>query len=126
MENEQRYWPALKNIKIRSRNGNTIEREATVGPPKTFGPFGNAKSLQTLVLDPENKLSTLTMTKGPMLGTRKIVLRSVGEKETRVDVSWEYEMKGVPGFAQGFVKDNISEVTEGALAQIAREAQMGE
>ncbi len=31
-------------------------------------------------------------------------------------------MKGVPGFALGFVKDNISEVTERALQQIGQEA----
>jgi len=69
------------------------------------------------------KTSTLTMTKGPMLGTRKVILSSIEDgKKTKIDVSWRFEMKGVPGFAHGFVKDNISEVTEKALDAIAEES----
>ena len=68
--------------------------------------------------------TTLTMTKGPMLGTRKIVLKKVGRNETVIDVDWKFDMKGVPEFALGFVKDNISGATEKALAQIADEAAL--
>ena len=37
--------------------------------------------------------------------------------------SGNLRLKGIPGFAQGFVKDNISEETEKALAKIAEEAK---
>ena len=117
-DSEQKYWPALKNIKILSRKGNTIEREATV----SRGPVGNAKSLQTLVVDPKKSIA-LTMTKGPMLGTRKITLSPLGEGRVRIDVMWQFEVKGIPGFAQGFVEDNISEGTDRALSAIAKEAE---
>jgi len=68
-------------------------------------------------------MSTLTMTDGPMLGTRKVVLNSVDGKKTKIDVSWKFELKGIPGFAQGFVKDNISDVTEKAIATIAQDSE---
>src|ERR1017187_236092 len=115
VEGEQKYWPVLKNVKILGRNGNTIEREATI----RRGPMGEAKSTQTLVIDPQEKSTSLKMTKGPMLGTRKIALSSVSKERTKIDVSWQFDMKAVPGFALGFVKDNISEATDKALTEIA-------
>lgn len=33
-------------------------------------------------------------------------------------------MKGVPGFALGFVEDNVSEATEKALEQIAKSVSL--
>jgi ribosome-associated toxin RatA of RatAB toxin-antitoxin module len=118
MSNEQKYWPAIKEVKVLSRNGNTIEREATI----TRGPLGNAKSLQRLVLDPKKSIG-LTMTKGPMLGTRKITLNALRENKTKIDVIWEFELKGTPGFAQGFVKQNISAATDKALSKLAEETE---
>lgn len=118
VDNEQRYWPQLKNVKILNRKGNRIEREATV----TRGPIGDAKSLQTLILNPK-KSTILTMTKGPMLGTRKVALEVSNEHGVKVDVIWEFELRGVPEFAQGFVKDSISEATDKALTMITEEAE---
>src|SRR5271166_2618978 len=111
VEGELKYWPILRNVKILRRDGNTIEREATI----RRGPLGEAKSTQTLVIEPQDKSTVLRMTKGPMLGTRKIALSSLDKGRTKIDVIWQFEMKGVPGFALGFVKDNISDATEKAL-----------
>ena len=118
LENEQEHWPVIKNIRVLRRDGNTIEREATI----MRGPIGDVKSSQTLILDPKRSIM-LKMTKGPMTGTRKIVLTPSREDGTRVDVTWEFELQGIPEFAQSFVKNNISEVTESALIQIAKEAE---
>jgi ribosome-associated toxin RatA of RatAB toxin-antitoxin module len=119
MDNEQKYWPTLKDIKVLSREGNTIKREATI----TRGQFGNAKSLQTVIIDPKEKSVTVNMTKGPMLGTRKTTLEFLGEDKTKIEVGWEFEMKGVPSFALGNVEDAISKTTEKALAKIAEDAE---
>ena len=119
LEEEQKYWQILRNVKILSKKENSVEREATI----KRGPMGEAKSFQTLVIDPSKKTTTLTMTKGPMLGTRKLVLSEIGKDRTKINVSWEFQMKGVPGFALGFVEDNISEVTEKALEMIALQAE---
>jgi carbon monoxide dehydrogenase subunit G len=118
LENEKRHWPIIKNIKVLRRDGNIIEREATI----MRGPMGKVKSSQTLILDPKRSI-VLKMTKGPLIGTRKMVLSVSGEDETRVDVTWEFELEGIPEFAQSFVKNSISEVTESALFQIAKEAK---
>ena len=86
------------------------------------GPMGDVKSLQTLILNPMAS-TILRMTKGPLIGTRKIVLKSSAEKKTRIDVIWEFELEGIPEFAHSFVKNNISRVTENALTQIAEDAE---
>jgi len=49
LENEQKYWTVLRNVKIlRKKDSLTVEREATI----QRGPMGEAKSLQTLSIDP--------------------------------------------------------------------------
>jgi carbon monoxide dehydrogenase subunit G len=118
MENEHRPWSVLGGVKILNKSEDTLEREVKI----RRGPMGEAKSTQTLFVDPRRLLTTLTMTRGPMLGTRTIALTKVGDDRTKIDVDWKFEMKGVPGFALGFVKENISGATEKALAQIAEEA----
>ena len=118
LDNEKKYWSVIKDIKVLRRDGNTIEREATI----MRGPMGDVKSLQTLILDPRAS-TILKMTKGPLIGTRKIVLNSSGEKRTRIDVMWEFELEGIPEFAHSFVKDNISRLTENALTQIEDDAE---
>jgi ribosome-associated toxin RatA of RatAB toxin-antitoxin module len=122
MDNEQKYWTNLKDIKILNRSGNTIEREVTI----TRGKFGDVKSLQTVVIDPKEKSITVNMTKGPMRGTRKTTLEFLSEDKTKIEVAWEFEMKGVPVFALGNVKDSISKTTEKGLAKIAEDAKPSE
>jgi hypothetical protein len=117
--NEHKNWHILKDVKVLKKTENSVEREVKI--PR--GPMGDVKSLQTLTIDPTKKVTTLTMTKGPMLGTRKISLTKLGDNETKIAVDWNFEMKGVPGFALGFVKDNISDATEKALEQIAKAAR---
>ena len=119
LETEHKNWPLLRDVKILRKTINSIEREVKI----RRGPMGEAKSVQLLSIDAAKKTTTLKMTKGPMLGTRKIELIELGKDQTKIDVSWEFELKGVPGFAIGFVQDNISEVTEKSLAQIARLAE---
>ena len=117
LDNEKKYWSVIKDIRILRRDGNTIEREATI----MRGPMGDVKSLQTLILNPRAS-TILKMTKGPLTGTRKTVLNSTGKKKTRIDVIWEFELQGIPEFAHSFVKNNIARVTESALTQIAEDA----
>lgn len=116
IDNEYKNWHVLKDVKVLKKMADSVEREVKI--PR--GPLGDAKSFQTLAVNRAKKLTTLTMTKGPMLGTREISLTELDQDRTRIKVSWNFEMKGVPGFALGFVKDNISDATEKALEEIAR------
>jgi carbon monoxide dehydrogenase subunit G len=118
LDNEKKHWSVIKDVRVLSRDGNTIEREATI----MRGPMGNAKSLQTLILDPKKSI-VLKMTKGALIGTRTMALNPSDKPWTRIDVTWEFELVGIPRFARSFVKNRISGITEGALAQIAEEAE---
>jgi len=118
-DKDQENWGAIKDIKVLKRDGNTIEREAMVGP----GAFAR-KSRQTLVLEPKRSIG-MTMAGEGMGGERKIVLVPTGENRTRVDVSWSLEVKGVPGFVQNIVKSQISKATDTALKKIKKEAERG-
>ncbi len=76
-------WTVLRNVKILSKKDNsTVEREATI----RRGPMDRQKVCRLFLSIPV-KIETLTMTDGPMLGTRKIVLNSVDEKKTKIEVS---------------------------------------
>jgi uncharacterized protein YndB with AHSA1/START domain len=69
LDNEKKHWPVIKDVRVLHRDGNTIDREATI----MRGPMGNVKSLQTLVLDPKKSI-VLKMTKGALIGTRTVIL----------------------------------------------------
>ncbi len=116
-DEDQDYWGAIRDIKILNRDGTTIEREAVVGP-RAFA----QKTRQTLVLEPKKSIEMRMAGEG-MAGERKIVLVPTGENRTRVDVSWNLEVKNVPGFVQGIVKGQISKATEDALKRFKEGAE---
>jgi ribosome-associated toxin RatA of RatAB toxin-antitoxin module len=116
-DKDEAYWGAIKDIKVIKRDGNSIEREAMVGP-RAFA----RKSTQTIVLDPKKSIQ-LTMTGEGMTGERKIVLVPLGKNSTRVDVTWEIEVKDVPGFVQGIVRGQLAKATEDALKKFKKEAE---
>jgi carbon monoxide dehydrogenase subunit G len=122
LQKEHRFWSEFRAVEILSKAGGGVERKVYV----RRGPMGEEKSLQTLVADPDQWATTLTMTKGPVLGTRRMTLTRVGKNRTRIDVDWDVEMKGVPGFALGFAKAGISEATGKALSEIAEDAERSE
>jgi hypothetical protein len=116
-DKDETYWTALRDIKVLRKEGNTIEREANVGP-RAFA----RKSRQTLVLNPKTSIE-LTMAGESMAGGRKIVLVPLGKNSTKVDVSWTLEVKDVPGFVQGIIKGQIAKATEEALKKVKLEAE---
>jgi carbon monoxide dehydrogenase subunit G len=116
-DKDEEYWGAIRDIKVLKREGNTVEREATVGP-RAFGHKGR----QTIVLNPKKSIG-LTMAGEGVSGERNITLVPNGEGSTRVDVSWKIDVKDVPGFVQGIVKGQISKATEDALKKFQQEAE---
>lgn len=119
LDNEHKNWSMLKDVKITSRTENSIERQVKI----RRGPMGEAKSVQNLSIDPSKRLTMLTLTDGPMIGTRKIILTKLGAGRTKIDVNWDFDMKGIPGFAKGFASDSVAHVTDNALEEIAKEAE---
>jgi hypothetical protein len=117
IDGEPRYWRDLNAVYNVSKKDNIIEREVIVG-------FRDLKGRQTVVLYPKKSIE-LTLTEGPMIGTRIITLvpSSDNEKTTRVNVSWDIKLSDIPLLFRGIVRERIAKATEEALDRIARAVQ---
>ena len=111
IDNEPVYWHGTKTVKNIKKSGNTIEREVTIA-------FRDSLCRQIVVLDPERSVD-ITITEGPMKGTKRVTLSPVGEN-TRIDAIWEIKLTGFLGVFSGMVKKHIAEGTEEALERIAK------
>ena len=111
VDNEPKYWHGTKTVRNISHSGNTIEREVTIA-------FKDSRCRQTVVLEPERSVG-ITITDGPMKGTKVITLHPEGQK-TRIDVAWDIRLSGFLGMFTGVVKKHIAEGTEEALDRIAK------
>jgi carbon monoxide dehydrogenase subunit G len=111
VDNEPQYWHGTKSVKNISKNGNVIERDVTIA-------FRDSRCRQTVVLNPKQSVE-ITITDGPMKGTKKIFLEPEGEK-TRIRVAWDIKLAGFLGMFSGMVKKHISEGTDEALERIAK------
>ncbi len=116
-ENERKYWTNVREVKVLSASENITEREATIGPSG----FGQ-KTKQTLVLNPKRSIK-LSISGETIAGERVMMVSPLGSKETNVEVVWNLQLQGVPGFVDGIVKGQISKITEEALKKIAEAAE---
>jgi len=117
VDKDPEYWNGLTSIRNIRREGNLIEREVVVG-------FMGRKGTQRIELRPKKSIH-LTMTDGPLRGSREIKLVPLGERRTKIDVSWNIQFSAIPDFAQGFVRSRLEEGTREALDRIAKVAQAG-
>ena len=113
VDNDPKYWVQYSDIRNISKDGNKIEREVTVG--------GEHKARQTIVLNPKKSVE-LTITQGPIQGTRVMTLSQIDVRKTRIDVSWNFTPSGVAASAYGMVKSEMSDITKKALQKIADES----
>ena len=111
VDNEPMYWRGTKTVNNIAKSGNTIEREVTIA-------FRDSRCRQTVVLVPE-RLVEITITEGPMKGTKKLILTPIGGK-TRIEAEWEIKLAGFLGLFTAMVKKHIAEGTEDALDRIAK------
>jgi ribosome-associated toxin RatA of RatAB toxin-antitoxin module len=117
VDKDPTYWNGLTSIRNIRREGNLIEREVVVG-------FMGRKGTQRIELRPKKSIH-LTMIDGPLRGSREITLVPLGERRTKIDVSWNIHFSAIPDFAQGFVRSRLEEGTREALDRIAKAAQAG-
>lgn len=113
LDSDPKYWSQIRDIEVKKVEGNTVERDATVGP-KAF----SHRSHQVIVLEPKRRIR-LTMTGAPMTGVRTITFVPQRGASTRVHVEWDLELKDVPGFVQSIVKGQIGKTTEKALEKMS-------
>lgn len=111
VDNEPKYWHGTKTVRNIRKSGNIIEREVTIA-------FRDSVCRQTVVLEPERSVE-ITITEGPMKGSKTVTLSPVGDK-TRIDAIWDIKFAGFLGMFTGMVKKHIAEGTEDALDRIAK------
>ncbi len=114
VDNDPKYYDGLSSVKNLTKEGNVIEREVVVG-------FMGHEGLQTVVLTPKQSVE-VTMTKGPLLGTRVTTLVPLTDSKTRVEVRWEIEFR-MPAFVRAMVRRELEKGTENALRRIVKEAE---
>lgn len=115
IDNDPKYWQGLNSIKNISKKDNVTEREVIVG-------FRNSKARQTVILNPKKSIE-ITMTEGPIIGTRVITLNPMGDNKTKIDVSWDVKKWNVPFIAKNKIQNHVTESTTEALNKIAAEAE---
>lgn len=118
VDNDAKYYSGLNDIRNITKEGNKIEREVTVG-------FLKHKARQTIILNPKTSVE-VTMTEGPLVGTRTTTLTQVDERKTRIEIVWKVTPSGVPAFVHDIVKNEINKGTKEALEKIARESEKKE
>jgi ribosome-associated toxin RatA of RatAB toxin-antitoxin module len=116
VDNDPKYWPNIHTVNNISKDGNVMEREVTVG-------FRKSKSRQTILLNPKKSVE-ITMTEGPVRGTRVVTLSPMdGEKnktKTKIEISWNIELSAIPILGRSIVKNNLANDTMEALSRIAK------
>jgi Polyketide cyclase / dehydrase and lipid transport len=108
------YWSGIKEVKNVNTNSNVVERDITT--------INNAEAHQIVTLDPKKSI-IINQTAGPIIGTRTLILSPSDVNGTKIDVSWNMDLSGIPIIGRGFAKDNILKFTEEALNKIADAAK---
>lgn len=109
--NEWKYWSGYSDVKVVGRRERSVELEVS------FAGLKNAKGRELHLLDPKNSIAT-TLSGGPIVGERSLVLVPMGKHSTRVDVKWRFQPRGVPNFAFDTVSEEMAKRTEEALNRI--------
>ena len=116
VDDDPKYWPNLHTVDNISKDGGVIEREVTVG-------FRKSKSRQTILLNPKKSVE-ITMTEGPVKGTRVVTLIPLdadnNNNKTNIDISWNIDLSNIPILGRSIVKNNLANDTKEALSRIAK------
>ncbi len=112
VDNEPKYWRGTKTVKNISKAENKIEREVTIA-------FKDSKCRQTVLLNPKKSIEIM-ITQGPIRGTKTVLLNSLDNHKTRIDVVWNIKLTGFLGLFTGIVKRHIAKGTDEALFRIAK------
>jgi ribosome-associated toxin RatA of RatAB toxin-antitoxin module len=117
IDKEPYFWPSLNAVNNISKNGNTVEREVTIG-------FRNSKSCQTVMLNPRNSIE-VSMISGPIIGVRNILLNTshIDDNKTRINISWELDLSNISVSNRVTTINNIKKETIEALNRIAQVAE---
>jgi len=111
IDREPEFWHGTKSIKNISKTGNTIEREVVIA-------FRNSKCREIVKLDNKKSIN-IDIIQGPIRGRKTIILKTIKDHTTRIDVEWDIRLSGFYGIFTGMIKKHILRGTEEALERIS-------
>lgn len=118
VDDEAKYCSTFKEIKNINKTGNIIERSVTI----SAGPQNNT-SYQIVTLYPEQMKIQTNLTEGLVTGSRILVLEPISGNASRLNVTWDIDLSGIPIVGRGFAENGIKQTTEEALNKIAQATQ---
>jgi ribosome-associated toxin RatA of RatAB toxin-antitoxin module len=111
IDREPEFWHGTKSIKNIKKTGSVVEREVVIA-------FRNSKCREVVKLDNKRSIN-VEITEGPIRGKKTIVLKTIKNHATTIDVVWDIKMNGLYGIFSGMIKKHILKGTEDALQRIS-------
>ena len=112
IDKEPEFWHGTKSIRKINKQGNTVEREVVLA-------FRNSICREIVELDPKNSVNIKIM-EGPIKGKKAIILTTIENNTTRINVEWDIKVNGIFGIFTGMIKKHILKGTEEALDRISK------
>ena len=112
IDREPEFWHGTKSIKNISKQGNIVEREVVLA-------FRNSVCREIVELDPKNSVNIKIM-EGPIKGKKAIILTTIENNATRINVEWNIRVSGLFGIFTRMIKKHILKCTEEALDRISK------
>ena len=107
IDREPEFWHGTKSIRNISKQGNVVEREVVLA-------FRNSICREIVELDAKNSVN-IKIIKGPIKGKKAIVLTTIENNTTRINVEWNIKLSGLFGIFTWMIKKHILKGTEEAL-----------
>ena len=112
IDREPEFWHGTKSIRNISKKGNTIERDVVIA-------FKNSVCREIVQLDPKKGINT-KIVRGPIKGTKTLILTSIDSNATSITVNWNIELSGFYRLFSGMIRKHIHKGTEEALERISK------
>lgn len=114
VDSEPKYYSGLNSVRNIRKDGNTVEREVTVG-------FRGQSSRQRVEIDNQNKSIIVTNLDGHIRGKRTVVLTPGDNGATKVSISWALDLSDIPFIGRSIVRKNLEKSTDDALKRLSEE-----
>jgi hypothetical protein len=111
IDREPEFWHGTRSIRNISKQGNIVEREVILA-------FRNSVCMEIVELDAKTSVN-VKIIEGPIKGKKTIVLTTIENNTTRINVEWNIKVSGLFGIFTGMVRKHILKGTEEALERIS-------
>ena len=110
------FWRGTRQIKNISKTGNTVERDVVIA-------FKNSVCREIVILDPKKSIN-IEIIEGPIKGKKTIVLSTIENNSTIIDVEWNIKINGLFGIFTQIIKRHILSGTQEALERISEKVTL--